>query len=288
MHLARLACALLGVALASPALAADPAQAKPAGQLLFEQHGCTNCHGAQGVHPTSRYAPVLSGKPADYLLARAGAIFSGQAQSGSTHYMHEQFCVGEAMAEGCYPVPSSEDLREMVRWLSAGGKVAEDKRTQQELYVSAMEAYDRIKTLGEKALFLDVRTRGEVAFLGMPTDADANIPYMTDAGFKEWDDKAQNFKLVPNGEFVRQVEDLVQQRGLAKDSPIFVMCRSGNRSAKAANVLHAAGFTQVYNIVDGFEGDTAKDGPRRGERVVNGWRNSGLPWSYKLDKAAMR
>ena len=28
-------------------------------------------------------------------------------------------------------------------------------------------------------------------------------------------------------------------------------------------------------------------GSRKGERVVNGWKNSGLPWSYKLNKSAM-
>ncbi|WP_295888318.1 hypothetical protein [uncultured Thiohalocapsa sp.] len=33
--------------------------------------------------------------------------------------------------------------------------------------------------------------------------------------------------------------------------------------------------------------DKAKAGPRKGERVVNGWKNAGLPWTYKLDKAAM-
>jgi hypothetical protein len=37
-------------------------------------------------------------------------------------------------------------------------------------------------------------------------------------------------------------------------------------------------------VVDGFEGDTAKDGPNKGKRAVNGWKNSGLPWSYQLDK----
>jgi hypothetical protein len=34
--------------------------------------------------------------------------------------------------------------------------------------------------------------------------------------------------------------------------------------------------------VDGYEGDKAKSGPNKGQRVVNGWKNNGLPWSYKL------
>jgi hypothetical protein len=28
----------------------------------------------------------------------------------------------------------------------------------------------------------------------------------------------------------------------------------------------------------------AKDGPQAGKRVVNGWKNAGLPWSYQLEK----
>jgi len=40
----------------------------------------------------------------------------------------------------------------------------------------------------------------------------------------------------------------------------------------------------VYTVVDGFEGDVAKEGPNAGKRVVNGWKNAGLPWSYRLEK----
>jgi rhodanese-related sulfurtransferase len=66
----------------------------------------------------------------------------------------------------------------------------------------------------------------------------------------------------------------------------YLICRSGSRSAKAANLLAQAGYSQVYTT-DGFEGDAAKEGPHKGERAVNGWKNVGLPWSYRLDKTAM-
>ena len=65
------------------------------------------------------------------------------------------------------------------------------------------------------------------------------------------------------------------------------MCRSGKRSAKAADMLADAGYTKVYSVVDGYEGDKAKDGPDKGKRTVNGWKNSGLPWTYSLDKDYM-
>ena len=36
-----------------------------------------------------------------------------------------------------------------------------------------------------------------------------------------------------------------------------------------------------YSVVDVYEGDLASDGPNAGQRVVNGWKDFGLPWSYK-------
>jgi rhodanese-related sulfurtransferase len=83
------------------------------------------------------------------------------------------------------------------------------------------------------------------------------------------------------------VEKLLARKGLSKESTVVVMCRSGSRSAKAANLLAQAGYKNVYTVTDGFEGDTAKEGAHKGERVVNGWKNSGLPWSYKLNKEKM-
>lgn len=272
--------------LAAPALADQPKDT-PLGQKLFSQHGCTNCHGADGVHPTSKYVPVLRGKPADYLYEHATAIFGGSHQSSKTRFMHEQFCVGEVRDEGCYAPPDSGALRIIADWLAGDGHLPDEKRSSPGLYVTAVEAYTRLKEAGDQALLIDIRTRAEVAFLGMPTIATANIPYLTVGTFDEWDDKSRNFKLHPNSEFTFRVESLVRSRGLSKDAPIYLICRSGNRTAKAANLLTLAGFSQVYTITDGFEGDTAKDGPRNGERVVNGWKNAGLPWTYKLNKDAM-
>jgi hypothetical protein len=51
--------------------------------------------------------------------------------------------------------------------------------------------------------------------------------------------------------------------------------------------LQTAGYTKVYSIPEGFEGDMAKDGDKKGQRVVNGWKNAGMPWSYQLDKVKM-
>ena len=66
------------------------------------------------------------------------------------------------------------------------------------------------------------------------------------------------------------------------------MCRSGGeRGAPSAKALEGKGYKQVYVVTDGFEGETIKEGPKKNWRLVNGWKNADLPWSYKLNKAKM-
>ncbi|MEE9303652.1 MAG: hypothetical protein V3U84_07680, partial [Thiotrichaceae bacterium] len=67
-----------------------------------------------------------------------------------------------------------------------------------------------------------------------------------------------------------------------KDSPIIIMCAAGSRAPFAATLLHESGFSKVYTQVEGFEGIRAKEGEHKGQRVVSGWKVSGLPWSYDL------
>jgi rhodanese-related sulfurtransferase len=161
------------------------------------------------------------------------------------------------------------------------------KRTKLGQYMSSQEAAKFMDQNGAKALFLDVRTPAEVMFLGMPVQADANVPYMKEPDFPGWDSAKATFKLEPNSDFLPEVRRRLAAKHLGPNDTIVLMCRSGDRSAAAANLLAEAGFKKVYSVVDGFEGDLAADGPKAGQRVVNGWKNAGLPWTYKLDKAKM-
>jgi rhodanese-related sulfurtransferase len=86
---------------------------------------------------------------------------------------------------------------------------------------------------------------------------------------------------------VSEVHRRLSEKKLDSDSTVVLICRSGDRSAAAANLLAEAGFKRVYSVVDGVEGDLAKDGPKAGQRIVNGWKNAGLPWSYTLEKKKM-
>ncbi len=161
------------------------------------------------------------------------------------------------------------------------------KQTILKLYLTANEAYSLVSSNAKKILFVDVRTRAEVNFLGMPALTDANIPFMTAGTWSDWNTKKKNFSLSPNNDFLSYIEDRLKVKDLTKNDTVVLICRSGSRSAKAANLLATAGYTRVYTIIDGYEGDTVKKGKDKGHRVVNGWKNANLPWSYKLDKAKM-
>ena len=82
-----------------------------------------------------------------------------------------------------------------------------------------------------------------------------------------------------DGDFEAQLEEL------DPEEPYLVYYRSGNRSAAAVNVMASAGFKIAYSVTDGFEGDRVKDpsSSSYGKRSKNGWRNSGAPWTDKLN-----
>jgi len=165
--------------------------------------------------------------------------------------------------------------------------LSKKKQTTLGLYMTPQQAFETMKKDGDKVLFVDVRTREEVNFLGMPTVADANIPYMKLNEWFAWNAKKKNFKMEVNSDFTDHIADRIASKQMTKNDKVIFICRSGSRSAKAADLLAKLGYTNVYSITEGYEGDKAKKGEHKGQRVVNGWKNAKLPWSYKLVKAKM-
>lgn len=156
-------------------------------------------------------------------------------------------------------------------------ELPKSKRTDLGLYISAREAYEQWKNNPDSIKILDCRTPEEYAFVGHAPMAH-NIPssfftYKFDAEKKE-------AVMVSNEDFIESVK-----KKFGTDDTIFVMCRSGGRSAICINDMAKAGYKNVYNIIDGFEGDSIKDSGSyfNGQRLRNGWKNSGAPWTYKLD-----
>jgi len=156
------------------------------------------------------------------------------------------------------------------------------KQTTLGLYVTAKEAYDNWKQAPDKIKILDVRTPDEYINIGHAAMA-WNIPAFLQT--YDWDAEKQQFSIKPNADFMKDIKEAFQIT-----DTLYVMCRSGGRSAWAVNQLAAAGFKNVYNITDGFEGDAVNDPESvfNGQRLKNGWKNSGLPWTYKIDPELMK
>ena len=127
------------------------------------------------------------------------------------------------------------------------------------------EAWEILKN-NPQAVLLDVRSRVEFEYVGHPPDA-INIP---------WKD-APDWQIDPG--FVNKVKAALAQRrpnaGSREELPILVLCRSGARSRTAGEMLQEQGFTRVYNVAEGFEGDRDENMHRN---TINGWRVHGLPW----------
>lgn len=124
------------------------------------------------------------------------------------------------------------------------------------------EAYAAV-TGPEDALLVDVRTREEWTFVGVPDLAAAGRPLV----LVEW-------SRYPDGALNERFVDEVREAGLAPGRPVYLLCRSGVRSRSAAEALTAAGLGPAYNVVEGFEGPHDHEG----HRSVSGWKNAGLPW----------
>ena len=150
------------------------------------------------------------------------------------------------------------------------------KQTALGLYVTTKEAYEKWKANPEGVKIIDVRTPEEYMFVGHPPMA-WKIPVAAQS--YEWDSEKKQYPMKPLADFASRVSGVAK-----KEDTLMLMCRSGGRSAIAVNVLAKAGFKNVYNIVDGMEGDVVTDPGSVfvGQHLVNGWKNSGCPWTYKL------
>ena len=108
------------------------------------------------------------------------------------------------------------------------------------------------------AVIVDVRTDEERRFVGHVADT-AHVPWATGSG------------MARNPRFLSDLEAVAP-----KDAVVLLLCRSGKRSHAAAEVAARAGYRQVLNITEGFEGDLDEAYHRN---AINGWRVRGLPWT---------
>jgi rhodanese-related sulfurtransferase len=119
------------------------------------------------------------------------------------------------------------------------------------------EAFDLLQQ-DPSAVIVDVRSRAELDLVG-------RVPV---AAHIEW---AFYPGMLPNNAFAEQLQSAID-----KDLTVVFMCRTGGRSHNAAIVAQQLGYSKVYNMLEGFEGDANSLHQRT---QVNGWKHAGLPWT---------
>lgn len=123
-------------------------------------------------------------------------------------------------------------------------------------HITSKEAYEFLQKTPD-AVFIDCRSEMEYLFVGHPAGA-ILIP---------WND-GPDWEINPD--FAAHAK-----KAASVNRPVVIICRSGNRSADAGRLLEQEGFSEVYNVSDGFEGPLDEN-HHRGS--VSGWRQAGLPW----------
>jgi rhodanese-related sulfurtransferase len=119
------------------------------------------------------------------------------------------------------------------------------------------EAHTLMQSLPEARL-IDVRTRAELDWVG-------RIPGSVKVEWNTWPGGSRN------PDFIAEFEALID-----KNAIVMLLCRSGSRSHHAAIAVTHVGYTNVYNVLQGFEGDKDPSGQRN---RLGGWRAAGLPWT---------
>lgn len=126
--------------------------------------------------------------------------------------------------------------------------------------ISSVDAFEQMKNQSSAQL-IDVRTPMEWSSVGIADLANVGRRTLLVSWQKEPG-------AVPEPDFVSQVAAELAKVGAHHNAPLYVICRSGARSRAAADALQAAGFQNVINVADGFEGNGVQK---------LGWKNAKLP-----------
>lgn len=131
--------------------------------------------------------------------------------------------------------------------------------------ITCKQAWELLQT-EPRSLHIDVRSSMEYLFIGHPIGS-INIPWIDEPDWQV------------NPAFATEVRKLILggriEHGEIHSAPVLLICRSGKRSVDAGELLLNEGFTSVYNVDEGFEGELDDHHHRS---TLGGWRFHGLPW----------
>ena len=118
-----------------------------------------------------------------------------------------------------------------------------------------------------RSVLIDVRTQVEWQLIGKPDLSSVEKEHV----YLQW----LTMQGV-NKNFVAELQAALEERDIPRDAPLYFICQSGGRSKMAAMQCTQLGYTQCFNMFEGFEGDLDEHQHRNS---VNGWKVAGLPWT---------
>ena len=136
--------------------------------------------------------------------------------------------------------------------------------------ISSTKAYSLLQQ-SANAVLIDVRSTMEYEYVGHPKNS-MHIAIKEPPTWKTSSNFVSNVEQALVEKFAWSSNPLFD---LCVHSEIFLICRSGKRSGEAALLLEAKNFKNIFNIVDGFEGNKDRNNHRS---VLDGWRFNKLPW----------
>ena len=129
--------------------------------------------------------------------------------------------------------------------------------------ITSIECFNKLSEISNSYL-IDIRTKPEWEFIGAPDLSSLNKKTI----FISW-------HMYPEMKINSLFENQITELNIKKNDNLFLICRSGNRSSDATEFLTSRGFTNCFNVEDGFEGEI---GPNHKRSTINGWKYCKLPW----------
>ena len=131
--------------------------------------------------------------------------------------------------------------------------------------ISSQKCFEKLSTEINSQL-IDVRTKPEWTYVGVPDLSSINKNVI----FVSW-------QVYPEMRINKFFENQILESNIKKDDNLYFICRSGNRSNNAAEFLTSRGFSNCFNVIDGFEG---KLNHERQRSLIDGWQFNNLPWKH--------
>ena len=132
--------------------------------------------------------------------------------------------------------------------------------------ISSLRCFNRLSDKTDSYL-VDVRTSPEWKFVGIP-----------DLSIIKKQTIFVSFLIYPEMNENKNFEKEILDQGIKKNDHLYFICRSGQRSLNASELLINKGFYNCFNVVDGFEGEPNSHKKRS---LINGWKYNNLPWKQQ-------